>query len=246
MIVTRRKKPRYAELGDLLQASIEGGEYVVGSLLPTELDLCERFSVSRHTARAALAQLIAAGLVQRRPGAGTRVISQRAVMRYQHEIDTVDLLLQYGNTTRLKVLSSQRLVADDAMAQVLEISKGKPYVILTGMRLEEETRDPIAVTQMYIPVRTGVPTEKLLDPATAARAVSRFLDPNTLSRVEQVFDAAEFQPEEAKLLGVKRTEPALRVSRHYRGADGRMLLLAVSLHPPNRFAYRMVLSRNHK
>ncbi len=246
MIVKPRKKPRYAELGDLLQARIERGEYAVGSLLPTELELCERFSVSRHTARAALVQLITAGLVQRRPGAGTRVISQRAVMRYQHEIDTVDLLLQYGNTTRLNVLSSHRLVADEVMAPMLEIAKGKPYVHLTGIRLEEETRDPIAVSQMYVPVRAGVPTEQLLDLATAARAVARFLHPNYLSRVEQVFDAAEFQPEEAKLLGVKRTEPALRVSRHYRGADGRMLLLAVSLHPPNRFAYRMVLSRNHK
>ena len=81
MTGTRRNKPRYAELGDLLQAAIEKGEYAVGTLLPTELELCERFSVSRHTARAALAQLITAGLVQRRPGAGTRVISQRAAMR---------------------------------------------------------------------------------------------------------------------------------------------------------------------
>ena len=64
MTAIRRKKPRYAELGDLLQASIEGGEYAVGSLLPTELELCERFSVSRHTARAALAQLVAVGAIK--------------------------------------------------------------------------------------------------------------------------------------------------------------------------------------
>lgn len=241
----RRSKPRYAELGDLLQSSIERGDYPVGSLLPTELELCEHFSVSRHTARAALTQLITAGLVQRRPGAGTKVISQRAAMRYEHEIDTVDLLLQYGNTTRLNVLSSQRVVADAAMAQTLEIAKGKEFVHLIGLRLEEPTRDPIAVTQMFTPLRVGVPTQMLLDPATAPRAVARFLDPLKLSRVEQVFDAAAFTPEEAKLLGVKRTEPAMRVSRHYRGADGRLLMLAISLHPPGRFAYSMVLSRNH-
>lgn len=245
MMAKRRKKPRYAELGEQLRASIERGDHPVGSLLPTELELCERFSVSRHTARAALAQLITAGLVQRRPGAGTRVISQRAAMRYEHEVDNVDQLMQYGNTTRLTVFSSERRIADEAMALKLEIAKGKEYLHLTGVRLEEPTRDPIAVTQMYAPVRAGVPTEKLLDPATAPRAVAAFLGPVKLSRVEQVFDAAVFTPEEAKLLGIKRSEPALRVSRHYRDADGRLLMLAISLHPPDRFAYRMVLSRDH-
>lgn len=246
MTGTRRSKPRYAELGDLLQAAIEKGEYAVGTLLPTELELCERFSVSRHTARAALAQLISAGLVQRRPGAGTRVIAQNSAMRYEHEIDTVDLLMQYGNSTRLKVLEAERKLADAATAQRLDIHEGKEYLRLHCLRLEEQTREPIAVTEMLIPVRTGVPTEKLLEVAGAARALAKFLDPTKLSRVEQVFDAASFEAADAKLLDIKKSEPAMRVQRRYRDANGRLLLVATSLHPPGRFAYSMVLSRNHR
>ena len=246
MTEKQRSKPRYAELGDLLQAGIERGDYPVGSLLPTELELCERFQVSRHTARAALAQLIAAKLVQRRPGSGTRVIAQREAMRYEHEIDSVDLLMQYGNTTRLKVLTATREVADAAMATRLEITAGKEYLHMVALRLEEPNREPIAVTEMLVPVRARVPIDKLLDPATAARAVATFLDPARLSRVEQVFDAASFTANEAKLLGVKRTEPAMRVRRHYRDPAERLLMLAVSKHPPGRFAYSMVLSRNRR
>ncbi len=246
MTGTRRSKPRYAELGDLLQAAIEKGDYAVGTLLPTELELCERFDVSRHTARAALAQLITAGLVQRRPGAGTRVIAQSAAMRYEHEIDTVDLLLQYGNSTRLKVLQATRHTADAAMAQRLEINAGKEYLRLHCLRLEEDSREPIAVTEMLVPVRTGVPADKLLDVTGAARAVARFLDPAKLSRVEQVFDASSFDTEDAKLLDIKKNEPAMRVQRRYRDANGRLLLMAISLHPPGRFAYSMVLSRNRR
>lgn len=246
MTGTRRSKPRYAELGDLLQAAIEKGEYAVGTLLPTELELCERFSVSRHTARAALAQLISAGLVQRRPGAGTRVIAQNSAMRYEHEIDTVDLLMQYGNSTRLQVLEAERMLADPLMAQRLDIHEGKEYLRLHCLRLEEQSREPIAVTEMLIPVRTGVPTEKLLEVAGAARALAKFLDPTKLSRVEQVFDAASFEAADAKLLDIKKSEPAMRVQRRYRDANGRLLLVATSLHPPGRFAYSMVLSRNHR
>jgi len=246
MTGTRRSKPRYAELGDLLQAAIEKGEYAVGTLLPTELELCERFSVSRHTARAALAQLISAGLVQRRPGAGTRVIAQNSAMRYEHEIDTVDLLMQYGNSTRLQVLEAERKLADPLMAQRLDIHEGKEYLRLHCLRLEEQSREPIAVTEMLIPVRTGVPTDKLLEVAGAARALAKFLDPAKLSRVEQVFDAASFEAADAKLLDIKKSEPAMRVQRRYRDANGRLLLVATSLHPPGRFAYSMVLSRNHR
>ncbi|WEN14145.1 GntR family transcriptional regulator [Rhodanobacter sp. AS-Z3] len=243
MTAKPRSKPRYAELGDLLRSGIERGDYPVGSLLPTELELCERHEVSRHTARAALAQLMSAGLVSRRPGAGTRVIAQREAMRYEHGIDTVDMLMQYGNSTRLKVMSCTRKVADEAMATRLEMTKGKDYLHLVGLRLEEPTLDPIAVTEMFVPVRTGVPAEKMLDSHTASRAVARFLDASRLSRVEQVFDAASFTPDEAKLLGIKRNEPALRVQRRYRGTEDRLMMLAVSLHPPGRFAYSMVLSR---
>ena len=246
MTGSRRTKPRYAELGDALQRAIEKGEYPVGTLLPTELELCERYQVSRHTARAALTQLINAGLVDRRPGAGTRVIAQNVAMRYEHEIDTVDLLMQYGNSTRLKVLEAERKLADAAMAQRLDIHEGKEYLRLHCLRLEEQTREPIAVTEMLIPVRTGVPTEKLLDVTGAARALAKFLDPTKLSRVEQVFDAASFEAADAKLLDIKKSEPAMRVQRRYRDANDRLILIAVSLHPPGRFAYSMVLSRNHR
>lgn len=246
MMTMRRSKPRYAELGDLLQSAIEKGEYAVGELLPTELELCERFNVSRHTARAALAQLIHAGLVRRRPGAGTRVIAKSVAMRYEHEIDTVELLLQYGNTTRLNVLTAHRLVADAAIAQRLEIKEGKDYLHLHCVRLEEDTREPIAITEMLIPVLSGVPVEAFLDVQIAARTVAKFIEPTRLSRVEQMFDAASFTTEDAKLLGIKKTEPAMRVLRRYRDAKGRLILEAISRHPPGRFAYSMVLSRNHR
>lgn len=246
MNVKQRNKPRYAELGDLLRNAIEHGDYPVGSLLPTELELCERFQVSRHTARAALAQLMSAGLVSRRPGAGTRVIAQREAMRYQHSIDTVEMLIQYGNETRLKVLSGERLVAEQPLASQLEIAEGKEYLHLTALRLEEPTREPIAITEMFVPIRRGVPVDKLLDPATASRAVAQFLDPSRLSCVEQVFDAASFSTEDAKLLGIKRSQPAMRVQRRYRDNAEHLLMLAISLHPPGRFAYGMVLSRSSR
>ena len=99
---------------------------------------------------------------------------------------------------------------------------------------------------MSVPLRKGVPAEKLLDLTTASRAVAHFLDPARLSCVEQVFDATSFSAADAQLLGVKRSEPAMRVQRRYRDSSKHLLMLAVSLHPPGRFAYDMVLSRGSR
>ena len=53
------------------------GRFPVGSLLPTELELCERYDASRHTVRGALPELQELGLVSRRKNVGTRVEAAR-------------------------------------------------------------------------------------------------------------------------------------------------------------------------
>ena len=68
-------KPRHADVARDLMDGIASGRFAVGSLLPTELALCKRYSPSRHTVRVALAELAQRGLVSRRKNVGTRVES---------------------------------------------------------------------------------------------------------------------------------------------------------------------------
>ena len=68
-----RLRPLYLQVASALKDDIVSGAYPVGSLLPTEDALCERFSVSRYTVRGALRLLRDDGLVSSRQGAGTVV-----------------------------------------------------------------------------------------------------------------------------------------------------------------------------
>ncbi|MGY8959472.1 MAG: GntR family transcriptional regulator, partial [Alphaproteobacteria bacterium] len=65
--------PRYQQIANELMAEIGGGLFPVGSMLPTEINLCERFGVSRFTVREALRQLHEKGILSRRRGSGTVV-----------------------------------------------------------------------------------------------------------------------------------------------------------------------------
>jgi GntR family transcriptional regulator len=69
---------RYREIERYLRSLVEGAR--PGASLPSEADLCERFSVSRMTVRQALQELTNDGLVERRRGQGT-FVAHRPVHR---------------------------------------------------------------------------------------------------------------------------------------------------------------------
>jgi GntR family transcriptional regulator, transcriptional repressor for pyruvate dehydrogenase complex len=73
--------PALTRFGDLLSyrmaEMIEGGEFGVGSRLPAETELAERFGVSRPVVREALSRLRSAGVITSKKGSGSYV-SKRA------------------------------------------------------------------------------------------------------------------------------------------------------------------------
>jgi GntR family transcriptional regulator, transcriptional repressor for pyruvate dehydrogenase complex len=68
---------------EALTRLIRGGEYPPGSRLPAELQLAERFGVSRTVVREAVARLKSAGLVESRQGSGVYVREPSGDMRFQ-------------------------------------------------------------------------------------------------------------------------------------------------------------------
>ena len=65
---------KYKIIADKLRSRIYSGAYPAGSMMPTEYALCDEFSCSRQTIRAALQCLDDENLIQRRQGSGSRVL----------------------------------------------------------------------------------------------------------------------------------------------------------------------------
>ena len=64
------RTPLYRKISDTLLEGIRGGKFPVGSFLPGELELINRYGASRHTIREALRVLEDMGLVKRQRGRG--------------------------------------------------------------------------------------------------------------------------------------------------------------------------------
>ena len=69
-----------------LGARIVGGEFAPGAVLPTEVELCALFRVSRTTIREAVKRLHGKGLVAGRPRNGTRVLPTEQWNQFDSEV----------------------------------------------------------------------------------------------------------------------------------------------------------------
>ena len=98
-----------------LVREIHEGVYRAGGRLPSEAQLCERFSASRITVAKAIHSLQRDGLVHRRPGSGTYVQEPKAAERYQFGL----LIPQLGSTEIFEPICQGIMRAPLAKSHVL-------------------------------------------------------------------------------------------------------------------------------
>lgn len=82
-----------ATLAARLVASIRAGDFKPGDRLPTEMQLVERFSVSRAVVREAIARLKTDGFVESRQGSGAFVSAKPGLANFRiaRQLDSADL-----------------------------------------------------------------------------------------------------------------------------------------------------------
>ena len=237
------REPAYARIAREIAAVIASGEVGVGQRLPTEAEIGRSYKVSRHTAREALRLVDSVGLVERRQGSGTRVKAQLPPARFNRVVQSIEDLLDYGSTSRLVFETARRDTAARAIARLLQMPTGTPVIHLTAQRFQPQWAEPIALVETYVILRSGVDAKRLLDQRLSIYALLRLVDLRRLARVEQTFAAASASSIQASKLGVKVRAPVLVAQRRYFGADGQLLLVAVSTHRADRYVYSNQLTR---
>jgi len=242
------RRPRYLQVCDDLVAMIRGGRVAIGDLLPTELELCERFDVSRHTAREALRRVEAMGLVERRRGSGTRVIAKSAPIVYRQSVDSLEGLLQYGEATRLVIRQSRMEAVPEELVSELGNAVGIQLPHLTGIRYQRDQDPPLPLcrVELWAPSADRGQVEAMLDLQRCELALSRQLDFENLSRVSQTLSADAMDAETARMLGARTNSPALIVIRRFYDLREALVLLSISTHPKERFRYTTELTADRR
>jgi GntR family transcriptional regulator len=203
--------PLYRRIEADLRDRIRAGELPPGARVETELELMERYGVSRATVRQALRGLIVDASFEVRRGLGTFVAAARfehtigGFYSYSREIE------RHGRQPRTRVLGLGLEPADDTVGAALGIAPGTAVVALRRIRLADD--EPLVVETSRLPAARFPALEKV-DFSTA-----RLYDTLTTSygcrpsRARETFEPILLSASEGELLGQRRGEPALRVER---------------------------------
>ncbi len=149
--------PLYQQLATKLRKQIAAGDFRPGDRLPSEDALCDEYGVSRITVRAALDQLVDAGLLWRKRGKGTFVSNRQVDHELIHLTDFVEDMAASGLQPSSSVTFWGEETVNQEIAGILGISSTMPVVRLDRLRIADGT--PIAFDVTYLPLRYG----RLLD-----------------------------------------------------------------------------------
>lgn len=236
-------EPLYRRVIQALKREILRGRYPVGTQLPTEGELTERFEVSRHTIREALRQLRDDGLVTSRQGSGTTVRPLASPQPYVHEIASIDDLVMYAAGTQYRADSSSILVADARLAERLEEPAGRRWLRIEGYRYGPDPQTPICWTEVFVHADyAGVGLLLGRRPGP----IYGWIEEQYGERITEVEQSLRARPVAEQLAATLRIEPGstvVEVRRTFRIASGKVAEISFNLYPAERFSFSMTLRR---
>jgi DNA-binding GntR family transcriptional regulator len=239
--------PLYAQVAKELSAAITSGRFPVGSLLPTELELCDQYGTSRPTVRLALQELQALGLVSRKKRLGTRVESASPQVGYSQSVATLEGLMQLAEGQVRVLRKVESVVVDRPTAKRLGVAPGSRWIRIELLRLpgDGNVEKPVGWTETFIDAEyTEVPKLLRKQPKVLVSSLIESLYGRRVAEVEQTVRAVPLAAELASVLHADAGSPALSVMRRYLDHANEAFEIAITVHPADRMVVKSRLRRD--
>ena len=232
------RQPLYLGLAQALLRDIDSGRYAVGSSLPPEDRLAQRYGVSRHTVRQALRELKEEGMLWARPGIGTKVRARPETPRFFSGINTISDLLQFIDTTEMHVTARREVIVDDALAAQLKCPPGQAWREITILRRLQHDKLLLNYLQVYLRPEFGeaVGRKRVLKQPVYSLVEARY--GVRIVEVLQEITAAALTSEMAMALNAAEGEPSMRITRYYLDRSGSVMLVGIGHYPSGRYTQR--------
>lgn len=181
----------------------------VGERLPSEAELCERFSTTRMTVRGALQRLVAEGAVVRAAGRGTFVSHPRMHRQLPQLLSFSEEMRRRGKRATSKLIDGSMRPAFERERRLLGLTHTAEVVELRRLRFADGV--PVAIQEAVLPTRFAFVLDADLEQRSlyevlASHEVVPTWSPGTLR-------ASLARGEDARLLTTALNAPLLVESR---------------------------------
>ncbi|MGQ9637705.1 MAG: GntR family transcriptional regulator [Thermodesulfobacteriota bacterium] len=201
--------PKYIQISHWLLEMIQKGRYGIHDKLPSESKLAELFQVNRNTVRQAISDLVAKGLIQKKNGVGSFVISQsQTPVKYtlQHISSFTDDMIRMGLRPQTKLIRKEVIQAPTEVAEKLILGREKRVVLTERLRLADGV--PLVLERSYLPHKEFKEILKMRLTGSLYHLLTKRFHVD-LHRSIQTFRAIALSEEDANFLEVSPKAPAI-------------------------------------
>jgi GntR family transcriptional regulator len=150
MELKSRGIPLYYQLETIFRSKIASGEWSVGSKIPNEMELSNKYSVSIMTVKQALSMLVLEGLISRKRGKGTYVADKTDNKMIQPlEGSLTQAIGAISASTLMKVLDYKIINPPKQIANILKIDVNEPVLSFKRLYYFNST-SPFSLTVHYV------------------------------------------------------------------------------------------------
>lgn len=201
----------YKKVYTEIRKAIDNGEYPAGSLLPTETQLEEKYSVSRITIRKAISMLSEDGYVTVKQGKGTTVNDPDISQNLNILTSITSSMKMYGRKVTTNNLYFDLVIPNSTILKKLQLPEGTPVVRLQRLQCTEDS--PFSITTNYI-----IPSleSKVMSFTSEKGSFYEFLSKEcgcTLDSAQDVITARTSDLSQSHMLNIPIGSPILYIKR---------------------------------
>ena len=202
--------PLWEQVHEDILRRINQNEWKSGGMIPTEMELCDMYNVSRITMRKAIEELVLMGYLIRHRGKGTFVRVSHLDRQLSKFYSFSESLKGVGINEVAEVLALEEMPASEIVAEKLEMVQG--LMVYRIMRLRSVNRLPYAVETSFIPksLFRGITAKEVTENGLYNTMRSLGVAPVS---ARETFCATALDGLEAKLLQLDAHSPVMRIDR---------------------------------
>lgn len=228
-------KPLYTKVSEYVMGKIQSGEWPVGYMLPTELELCDQFGLSRPSVRTALLSLVNDGYLYRVKGKGTFVTTPQRLEESTIFIESfAEEMHRQGKNTQTEVLEFRIMQAEERICKLMGLVEGATVIKLTRLRYCQDhiEEGPIVLTTSYFTTKLSF----LQNYDFSSISVHHAMAEHGMARkhTEKHINATILDPRSSRLMCVENGSLALVISSITRDTDNELIEYCESLYPSAR------------
>lgn len=225
--------PLYKQLEEKLRQEIETGERPSGSRLPTENELSETYHVSRVTVRKALAGLSELGHLDRKSGKGTFVAEKKLQRSITDVISFTEMCNMMDATAGAKTLKIA--LEDPTEREITEMSLKEGEKILVIERIRYMDDEPVILELNKFPESFSFLFGENLNNTSLFEILKKHNI--ILDHSRKTLDIVFASTQEAKILGISKGYPLLRISSKIHDTDNTITNLCLQLCIGDKFKF---------